>query len=189
MSTVALDEYELAEGASRFWWLFLITGVLWLWVALIVLRLDLSSVTAIAVLFGIVAIGVGVNEFLAMTASTTGWKIAHGILGAIFVAAGVVAFFRPAGTFVALASLVAWVLLFKGIFDIVVALVAEERLQWLLLILGIVQVLLAFWAAGYFRGSALLLVIWVASLALLRGFTEILMAFRLRSLKKELRAA
>jgi uncharacterized membrane protein HdeD (DUF308 family) len=189
VSSFALDEYELAEGASRFWWLFLVTGILWLWVALIVLRLDLSSVTAIAVLFGIVAIGAGINEFFSMSASSGGWKFAHGLLGVLFIAAGVVAFFRPAGTFVALASLVAWVLLFKGVFDIVVALVAEEHLQWLLLLLGIAQVLLAFWAAGYFRGSAILLIVWVAALALARGFTEILMAFRLRRLKKELRTA
>ena len=66
----------------------------------------------------------------------------------------------------ALASLVAWVLLFKGIFDIAVAIVTHEtvRLWWLGLIIGIVEILLAFWAAGYFRGSALLLVVWVAAL-------------------------
>jgi uncharacterized membrane protein HdeD (DUF308 family) len=186
-----LEEIELAEGAARVWWLFLLTGILWLWISLIVLRLNLESVTAIAILFGIVAIGAGINEFLAIGASTTGWKIAHGILGVVFVAAGIVAFFEPAGTFVALASLVAWVLLFKGIFDITVAIVTHEtvRLWWLGLIIGVVEVLLGFWAAGYFRGSALLLVVWIAALALTRGITEIVMAFRLRALKKATRAA
>jgi uncharacterized membrane protein HdeD (DUF308 family) len=186
-----LEETELAEGASRVWWVFLLTGILWLWISLIVLRLNLESVTAIAILFGIVAIGAGINEFLAIGASTTGWKIAHGILGVVFVAAGIVAFFEPAGTFVALASLVAWVLLFKGIFDIAVAIVTHEsvRLWWIGLIVGVVEILLAFWAAGYFRGSALLLVVWVAALALMRGITEIVMAFRLRAFKRATRAA
>ena len=186
MAKVRLEETELAEGASRIWWLFLITGIIWLWISLIVLRLNLESVTAIAILFGFVAIGAGLNEFFVIPASTTGWKIAHGILGVVFVAAGIVAFFEPAGTFVALASLVAWVLLFKGIFDITVAIVTHEtvRLWWIGLIIGVVEVLLAFWAAGYFRGSALLLVVWVAALALTRGITEIVMAFRLRALKK-----
>ena len=147
--------------------------------------------TAIAILFGFVAIGIGLNEFFAIPASTTGWKIAHGILGVVFLAAGIVAFFEPAGTFVALASLVAWVLLFKGIFDITVAIVTHEtvRLWWLGLIVGIVEILLAFWAAGYFRGSAILLVIWIAALTLTRGITEIVMAFRLRAFKKATRAA
>jgi uncharacterized membrane protein HdeD (DUF308 family) len=181
-----LEENELATGAARIWWLFLLTGILWLWISLIVLRLNLESVTAIAILFGFVAIGAGLNEFFAIPASTTGWKIAHGILGVIFVAAGIVAFFEPAGTFVALASLVAWVLLFKGIFDVTVAIVTHEtvRLWWLGLIVGIVEILIAFWAAGYFRGSALLLVVWVAALALMRGITEIVMAFRLRAFKR-----
>jgi uncharacterized membrane protein HdeD (DUF308 family) len=190
MADLRLEERELAESASRLWWLYLITGVLWLWVTLIILSLDLDSVYAVAILFGFVAIGAGISEFFAMGASTTGWKIAHGVLGVLFVAAGIVAFFRPQGTFVALAAIVAWVLLFKGIFDIVLALISHpEHLWWVGLIVGVIEVLIAFWAAGYFRGSAILLVAWVAALTLMRGITEIVMAFRLRQLRKATAAA
>jgi uncharacterized membrane protein HdeD (DUF308 family) len=189
MAKLTIEENELAESASRFWWLYLLTGVLWLWVTLIILSLDLDTVYAIAILFGFVAIGAGINEFLAIGASTTGWRVAHGILGVIFVAAGIVAFFRPEDTFVALAAIVAWVLLFKGIFDIVVALVTHPaHLWWVGLIVGVIELLLAFWAAGYFRGSAIVLVAWVAALTLLRGITEIAMAFRLRQFKKAVAA-
>lgn len=182
-----VEEVELAETASRFWWLYLITGVLWLWVTLIILSLDIDTVYAVAILFGFVAIGAGISEFLMIGASTTGWRIAHGILGVIFIAAGIVAFFRPQGTFVALAAIVAWVLLFKGIFDIVLALISHPaHLWWVGLVVGIIEILLAFWAAGYFRGSAIILVAWVAAMTLLRGITEIVMAFRLRKLKKAL---
>jgi uncharacterized membrane protein HdeD (DUF308 family) len=178
-----IEEEELAESASRFWWLYLITGILWLWVTLIILRLNLDTVYAISILFGFVAIGAGINEFLGMAASSRGWKIVHAVLGVLFIVAGIVAFFRPQGTFVALASIVAWVLLFKGIFDIVLALMVHPaHLWWVGLIVGVVEVLLAFWAAGYFRGSALVLVVWVAALTLTRGVTEIILAFRLRHL-------
>jgi uncharacterized membrane protein HdeD (DUF308 family) len=44
------------------WWLFLLTGIGWMLVALIVLRFDYKSVNAIAILFGIVAIAAGVLE-------------------------------------------------------------------------------------------------------------------------------
>jgi uncharacterized membrane protein HdeD (DUF308 family) len=180
-------EVELAESASRFWWLYLVTGILWLWVTLIILSLDMTTVYAISILFGFVAIGAGISEFFAIGASTTGWKVAHGFLGVIFIAAGIVAFFRPQGTFVALAAIVAWVLLFKGIFDIVLALMSHPaHLWWVGLVVGIIEILLAFWAAGYFRGSAIILVAWVAAMALLRGITEIVMSFRLRRLKKAL---
>ena len=190
MADLRMEENELAESASRLWWLYLITGILWLWVTLIILNLNTESVTAIAILFGFVAIGAGISEFFAMGASTTGWKIAHGFLGVIFIVAGVVAFFRPAGTFAALAAIVAWVLLFKGTFDIVLAFVSHPaHLWWVGLIVGVIEILVAFWAAGYFRGSAILLVAWVAALTLLRGVTEIVMAFRLRQLKKATPAA
>ena len=184
MRQLSLEESDFVEGAARVWWIFLITCIAWLWVALIVLRLDATSVAAISVLFGVVAIGAGVNEFMAMPSSTAGWKIARGILGALFIIAGIVAFFQPAGTFVALASLFAWVVLFKGIFDITVALVGPKiGYWWVILLIGIVEILLAFWAAGYFAGKAVLLIAWIAGFALARGFMEIFTAFRLRSLR------
>ena len=190
MTNLSMEETELAESASRMWWLYLITGILWLWVTLIILSLDIDTVYAVAILFGFVAIGAGINEFFAIGVSTSGWRIVHGVLGVVFIAAGIVAFFRPQGTFVALAAIVAWVLLFKGIFDIILAFVSHPaHLWWVGLIVGIVEILLAFWAAGYFRGSAILLVAWIAALTLLRGITEIVMAFRLRQLKKELAPA
>jgi uncharacterized membrane protein HdeD (DUF308 family) len=52
----------LIERMTRYWWLVLLTGVAWIAVAVIVFRFDYSSVTAIAWLFGWVAIAVGVNE-------------------------------------------------------------------------------------------------------------------------------
>ena len=138
MASLTMEETELAESASRIWWLYLVTGVLWLWVTLIILSLNLDTVYAISILFGFVAIGAGISEFFAMGASTTGWKIAHGILGVVFIAAGIVAFFRPQGTFVALAAIVAWVLLFKGIFDFVLAFVSHPaHLWWVGLVVGV----------------------------------------------------
>ncbi len=184
MQAMTLDEREFVDSATRYWWVFLVTGIAWLWVSLILLRLDLDSVYAISILFGVVAIFAGVNEFMAMPASSSGWKWVRALLGVLFIAAGITAFFQPRGTFVALATIFAWFILFKGIFDITTALMIRGDLWWLLLTVGILEVLLAFWAAGYFRGSALLLVIWVGIFALFRGLTEIVMAFKIRGLRK-----
>jgi uncharacterized membrane protein HdeD (DUF308 family) len=189
MRQLSFEESDFVESAAGVWWIFLVTGIAWLWVSLILLRLNAESVSAISIMFGIVAIAAGVNEFIAMPSSTTGWKVARGLLGALFVIAGIVAFFKPAGTFVALASLFAWVVLFKGIFDVTVALVGPKiGLWWVILLIGIAEILLAFWAAGYFAGKAVLLVVWIAVFALSRGLMEIFTAFRLRGLKQELAA-
>ena len=185
MQDLTYEELDLVEDASRFWWVFLAVGILWLWVALIVLRLDLTTAYAISIMFGLVAIGAGISEFFAIPVSSSGWKWVHGILGVIFVAAGIVAFFRPTDTFIALAALVGWVLLFKGIADVILGFVLHPLpLWWVPLLVGVAQILIGFWAVGYFKGSAVLLVVWVGVLALMRGFSEIVTAFRLRKLKK-----
>jgi uncharacterized membrane protein HdeD (DUF308 family) len=184
------SEREVLEEAADRWWLFLITGICWLVFSLIVFQWDYVSVAAISYLFGIVAIVAGVNEFLQISVSTTGWKWVHGVLGILFVLVGIYALVHPYDTFATLAALVGLFLLAKGIFDITVAFVTkgEFELWWLQLVLGIVEILLAFWVAGNFREKAILLVIYVGVVALVRGISEIFVAFKLKGLRRALAA-
>jgi uncharacterized membrane protein HdeD (DUF308 family) len=129
-----------------------------------------------------------VNEFLAMGVSTTGWKIARGILGVLFVIAGIWALVHPHNAFATLAALMGLFLLFKGIYDIMVSFIAKDQLEiwWLQLVLGILEIFLAFWVSGSFRRSVILLVAYVGIIALSRGITDIFVAFKLRGIKKDL---
>jgi hypothetical protein len=72
--------------------------------------------------------------------------------------------------------------LFKGAADIMLAFLTkrENEAWWLGLIVGIFEVLLGFWAAGRVDRSAYTLVVLVAAIALARGITDIIMAFRVR---------
>ena len=189
--TALLDEREVREEASRSWWIFLLTGIGWLVFALLVFQWNYTTVYAISILFGIVAIVASVNEFFAISVSTTGWKIAHGILGVLFVIAGIWALVHPHNAFATLAALMGFFLLVKGIFDLTVAFMTKGYfdLWWLQLTLGIVEILLAFWVAGSFRNSVILLVVYVGIVALTRGITEIFLAFKLKGLGRELRQA
>ena len=188
MSTLdnMFEEREVAREAGRWWWLFLLTGIAWLVFSLIIFRFDITSAATVAVLFGVVAIVAGVDEFMAMGVSTTGWKIVHGILGVIFVLVGVFAFIEPGSTFEALAAVIGFFFLFKGIFDIVVAIATkgEFDLWWLQLIAGIIEIGLAFWVAGSFREKAILLLVYVGIVCLSKGITDLFLAFKLRSLKR-----
>jgi len=181
-----LEEREALESAARSWWLFLLTGLLWLLFAIIIFRFDYTSVSAISVLFGVVAIAAGVNELFMLVSSHGWWKVLHGLLGVIFVVVGIVAFVHPGDTFEALAAVISFFLIFKGFFDIVVSIAtkAESHVWWVQLVAGIAEVLIGFWAAGYWGRSAILLVVWVGVIALMRGITEILFAFKLRSAGK-----
>ncbi len=167
------------------WWLFVITGIAWTLVALIVLRFDYTSVSAIAILFGIVAIAAGVFE-IGMTMLARGWwKLLYGVLAVAFIATGVVSFIHPGDTFVALAAVISFFLVFAGTFDIIMAISARREIEvwWLQLIGGIIELALGFWAAGYYGRSAVLLVAWVSAFAIIRGVTNIVLAFRIRELQ------
>jgi uncharacterized membrane protein HdeD (DUF308 family) len=177
-------------GTSVAWWLYLITGALWFVVAWIVLRFDLTSVAAVSVLAGTVILLAGVAElFNAFVAP--GWKWLHAILGGVFIVTGFIAFFRPGGTFAMLAAFVGWYLLFKGMLDIILAFATKDvnDAWWLGLIIGIIEVGLGFWAAGSFGRSVALLIVFVGAIALTRGITDIVLAFRIRKLTHEAREA
>jgi uncharacterized membrane protein HdeD (DUF308 family) len=184
------EEREVLTEAANRWWLFLISGIAWLVFSLIIFRFDITSVTTIGILFGIVAIMAGLNEFIAISVSTTGWTIARGILGAIFVLVGIFALIEPGEAFAALASVIGFFFLFKGIFDITLAITTrgEFDLWWLQLIAGLLEIGLAFWVAGSFRDKVILLVVYTGLAALSRGITELFLAFKLKGLQGELRS-
>jgi uncharacterized membrane protein HdeD (DUF308 family) len=167
------------------WWLFLITGIGWAIVGLIVLRFNYTSVHAISLLFGFVAIAAGVMEVVMTFVVPGWWKLLNGVLALAFIAAGVVAFIHPGNTFVALAAVFSFVLVFAGMFDIIMSIASRHEIDvwWLQLIGGIILLFLGIWAAGDYGRSAVVLIAWVAAFALIRGVRDIVYAFRIRGLQ------
>jgi uncharacterized membrane protein HdeD (DUF308 family) len=178
---------EAAETAARYWWLFIITGVCWLAVSMIIFRFDWTTVLAIGVLFGTVAIVAGVLEVAVGAASSGGWAVLHYVLGAIFLFVGVLSYFTPGGTFVALAALVSFFFVFAGAFDIVASIATRTEVPfwWVQLASGIFEVALGFWAAGYWSRSVILLVAFVGASTLFRGIASIVFGFKLLQLHRD----
>jgi uncharacterized membrane protein HdeD (DUF308 family) len=167
------------------WWLFLITGISWTVVSVILLRFDYTSVRAISILFGIVALVAGLVELGVTMLAHGWWKLLYAVLAVVFIAAGIVSFIHPGDTFVALAAVISFVLVFAGTFDIITSIAARREIEvwWLQLIGGIIELALGFWAAGYYGRSAVLLVAWVSAFVLIRGVRDIVLAFRIRELQ------
>jgi uncharacterized membrane protein HdeD (DUF308 family) len=167
------------------WWLLLVTGIAWAIVGLILLRFNYTSVHAISLLFGIVAIAAGVIEVAMIFIAAGWWKLLNGVLAFAFIAAGVVALIHPGNTFAALAAVFSFFLVIAGTFDIIQSIAARHEIEvwWLQLVGGIIEVVLGFWAAGYYGRSAVLLIAWVAAFALIRGVRDIVLAFRVRELQ------
>jgi uncharacterized membrane protein HdeD (DUF308 family) len=182
---------EAAETAARYWWLFIITGVCWLAVSMIIFRFDWTTVLAIGVLFGTVAVVAGLLEVAVGAASSGGWAVLHYVLGAIFLFVGVLSYFTPGGTFVALAALVSFFFVFAGAFDIVTSIAtrAEVPFWWVQLVSGILEVALGFWAAGYWSRSVILLVAFVGASTVFRGVASIIFGFKLLQLHRDPRSS
>jgi uncharacterized membrane protein HdeD (DUF308 family) len=109
----------------------------------------------------------------------------------LFVIGGIWAFIHPLDAFWELAAILGFLLVLKGSFDIVAAVMTREvnDIWWLGLVIGILEILLAFWVSQqYFAPRAAIILIWVGFAALFRGVGEIVTAFELRSVKKDLAA-
>jgi uncharacterized membrane protein HdeD (DUF308 family) len=184
MISAATAERTLARALPP-WWLLLITGIGWTLVGLIVLRFDYTSVSAISLLFGFVALGAGLMEIMAMILAAGWWKLLHILLAVVFIVVGIVAFIHPGDTFRALAAVFSFFLIFAGTFDIIISISTRHEIEiwWLQLVGGIIELGLGFWAAGYYGRSAVLLIAWVAAFAVIRGVRDIVLAFRVREVQ------
>jgi uncharacterized membrane protein HdeD (DUF308 family) len=183
-----LAEDEFAEReAAKWWWVFLIAGIAWIFVAWLVLRMNLTSIAAVGILIGVLFILAGVHEIVIGGMSAGGWKVWHYILAGVFFLGGLWAFIRPVNTFFSLASVLGLILILYGTMEIVsaIAMHGVNRYWWLSLIAGILLVLLAFWVSGSDRVYALtqrtyLILFWVGFFALFRGISQIVLAFHIR---------
>jgi len=189
-SAAARAENSVERAVGRVlppWWLFLVTGIGWAIVGLIVLRFDYTSVHAISLLFGFVAIAAGVMEIVMVFVVPGWWKLLNAIFALAFIIAGVVAFVHPGNTFVALAAVFSFFLVLAGIWDIIMAIASRHEIEvwWLQLVGGIILLFLGFWAAGDYGRSAVVLIAWVAAYALIRGVRDIVYAFRVRELQHD----
>jgi uncharacterized membrane protein HdeD (DUF308 family) len=187
-----LEEDMVAHEAKTWWWVFLLTGILWLWVGFIVFRLDLTSITAVGFLIGGMFIVAALNEFMEASAASGGWKALHYVLAVIFILGSLWAFVRPIESVFALASVLGFILLLMGTFDIIraVSLKDVDGLWWLHLVTGVLLILLAIWTAQRFYPARIeLILLWVGFMAIFRGFGQIAMAFVIRRAGRELAAA
>ena len=135
-------------------------------------------------------LGAAMNEFLASTTVSGGWKFVHIALGVLFVLGALWGFFRPINTVFALASILGFLLVLMGTMYIVEAVLSRETnpLWWLGLGAGILMVFLAFWVSQQFYPARIeLILLWVGFMAIFRGIGEIVMAFELHHARRAVR--
>ena len=176
---------EMLRGLSRFWWLWLVFGIGWVLISLVILQFDQASITTVGVLIGLMFFISGIQQFaIAGMVERGGWLFV--LFGFLFVIAGVIAFISPENTFAAIADILGFLFLIVGIFWIIQAF-AERPINpvwWLGLTAGILMLIMAFWTSGQFYiTKQYTLLVFAGIWALMHGVTDLVRAFQIRSLK------
>ena len=151
---------EAIRGFSRLWWLWIVFGIFWVVIGLVILQFDQASITTVGILVGAMFLASGFQQFMIMAmVDRGGWL--YGLFGVLFLIAGVIALISPENTFAALADILGFVeggiRWFYGIFGVlfviagVLALISPENtfaaladmLGFLFLIVGIFWIIQA----------------------------------------------
>ncbi len=179
---------EATREVTGYWWLWLVTGIVWVVISLVILQFDAASVTTVSVLLGLMFVFSGIQNIIlaAVGDGATRWVAA--IFGALFLVAAIVCFIDPKGTFAALADILGFLFLLVGVWWILWAFLerAVNPYWWLTLIGGVLMMILAFWTAGqFFIEKVYVLLIFAGIWALMEGIADIIRAFAVRQLHKE----
>jgi Short repeat of unknown function (DUF308) len=171
---------------GRLWWLWLVAGVAWIVIALVILQFDQASITTVGVLIGIMFLLSGFQQFV-IAAVMPSLKWLWIIFGILFVVAGIIALISPENTFAAIADILGFLFLLVGVFWTIQAFVDKDvnELWWLGLISGVLMIILAFWTGGqFFIDKAYVLLVFAGIWALMHGVTDIVRAFQIRGLTR-----
>ncbi len=167
---------------GNLWWLWLVAGVLWVVVGIVIVQFDSASVRTVGVIVGVMLFVAGL-QYLVVGSLADHAKWAWYVFGAVLGVVGLVAMLNPVQTFASLADMLGFVFAFVGIVWIVEAVGTKDDnpLWWFGLIAGIIMVVLGFDTGGqFFIDKAYTLLVFAGAWALMKGITDIILAFQIR---------
>lgn len=180
------DVRSAVKDLSRLWWLWLVFGLIWTAIAVVILQFDDASITTVGIIIGLMFFATGLQSMLAaVVAERHGWV--YGLFAVLFFVAGVVSVISPENTFEAIADILGFLFLIVGLAWLVQAFMWREvnELWWVGLIAALLMIILAFWTGGqFFIEKQYTLLVFAGIWALLHGFTDVVRAFQIRRIGK-----
>ena len=183
-SMLAPAERQALMNLSKWWWVFIATGIIWILLALVILQYNAASLVTVGYIVGFMLIATGVEEIFVASA-TDRLKWLWYIVGIILVLGGLWAVFNPGRTSLGLAASIGLLFALIGTLWIVEAVMSRDiNSVWVLgLVAGILMILLAFWAAGQGIAGRTLTLLMVAGIwSIMHGVGDIIRAFQLKRL-------
>ena len=182
---------EVLAGIAKWWWLFIITGILWLVVSFIILQYDAASAATVGYIVGFMLLFTGIEQFFVASAAE-GWKWVWILFGIFFLIGGVWAIFNPIGTAASLAQSLGVLFGLIGIFWTIEAFAskAANPLWWLTLVSGLLMIGIGIWVGSQgFLEKAITLLMFAGFWAIMHGIGDFIRAYELRKLGKLVKAA
>lgn len=179
---------EPIRRLTGLWWLWLLAGIGWIVVALVVLQFDQASIRTVGVIIGLLFLVSGAQQ-LGIAVIAPAWRWVWAIFGVLLIAAGIVSLIEPEKTFAGVADILGFLFLIVGLLWTVQAFLERpyNDLWWIGLIAGVLMIILAFWTAGqFFITRAYVLLVFAGIWALMHGVQDIFRAFTLRAVHKQL---
>jgi uncharacterized membrane protein HdeD (DUF308 family) len=173
-----------ANILSRYWWMTLLRGVIWILFGIVVFMQPAISLVALTVLFGAFALADGiaaiVTAFSGRHEHENWWVLL--LVGLAGIGVGLMAFLSPGLTALVLLFYIATWAIVTGVLEVVAAVRLRKEIEgefWLALA-GVLSI--AFGVMLIARpGAGALSVLWIiASFAIAFGVSLILLAFRVR---------
>lgn len=187
MTTAAQNDVRaVAIEVSRWWWMWLVAGFIWIAISLIILQFDTASARTVGVIVGMMLLAAGIQYFVIGTLAE-GWRWLWYIFGGVLALAGISAIANPAQAFVNVADMLGFLFAFVGFIWIIEAFATQEGnpLWWFGLVSGVLMVILGFWAAGtFFFDKAYTLLVFAGIWAMTKGIFDVIRAFHIRKLGK-----
>jgi uncharacterized membrane protein HdeD (DUF308 family) len=177
----------LTRELASYWWLSLIAGISWIIVAVAILQFDQTSVRTVGLIVGFMFLFAGFQN-LTLAAAPIPFRWVWVGFGFLLVIAGIVSLANPESTFAGLADMLSFLFLLVGIWWTVRSFLeqAVNPLWWLGLVSGTLMMVVAFWTAGqFFIEKAYVLLVFAGIWALLEGLGDIVRAFALRQVARE----
>lgn len=184
MTTTEVDVRAGVIAVSSMWWLWLVTGILWVFIGLVILQFDSMSVATVGVLIGVMLLMAGLQYVFTGTL-VQGWRWLWFVFGGALIASGIVSLANPARTFTAIADMLGFLFAVIALIWLVEAFAVRDDnpLWWLNLTAGIVMLFIAFWVGGQFLLTrAYTLLVFAGIWALMRGVLDVVTAFHIKAL-------
>jgi uncharacterized membrane protein HdeD (DUF308 family) len=183
----------MLEKISRNWWLYAVRGVVAVIFGVVAFARPEQALQALVLVFGAYALVDGIFAIFAGIAARgyfdRWWAVLlEGVAGVVI---GLLTFFWPGITALVLLYFIAAWALITGIFEIVAAIQLRRVItgEWMLILGGLLSIVFGV-LLFVFPVAGAVSVIWMIGIyAVVFGISEIIFAFRLRGLRRELESA